>query len=73
MKKIDITIIVADVIAAMLCAVGSGWGAPFFACSSLIGVCDGARHKALSATIVNGIFLALNLFNCGKSVYQFFV
>lgn len=62
MKKIDYIIIVADIIAAMLTALGSPFGAPFFVISSTIGLIDGAKHKAVTAAIVNSIFLALNIF-----------
>ena len=54
MHKIDYVIIVIDVIAAMLTALGS----PF----------DGARHKAITAAIVNSIFLALNVYFTVKNL-----
>lgn len=58
MKRIDYIIIVVDIIAAMLIALG----APFFVVSSTIGLIDGAKHKAVTVAIVNSIFLALNIF-----------
>lgn len=62
MKRIDYIIIVVDIIAAMLTVLGSSFGAPFFVVSSTIGLIDGAKHKAVTAAIVNSIFLALNIF-----------
>lgn len=63
MRKIDYAVIVLDIIAAMLTAVGSPWGAPFFVFASIIGLLDGIRHKAISAATVNSIFLALNIYS----------
>jgi len=62
MRKIDYVIIVLDVIAAMLTAIGSPFGSPFFVFASVIGVMDGIKHKATSATIINCVFLALNTY-----------
>lgn len=62
MKRIDYIIIVVDIIAAMLITLGSSFGTPFFVVSSTIGLIDGAKHKAVTAAIVNSIFLALNIF-----------
>lgn len=63
MRKIDYIIIVLDIIAAMLTAIGSPFGAPFFVFASVIGLIDGIQHKAISAAIVNSIFLALNIYS----------
>lgn len=68
MRKIDYIIIVVDIIAAMLTALGSSYGAPFFVISSIIGLIDGAKHKATTAAIVNGIFLSLNIFCTVKNL-----
>lgn len=68
MKKIDYIIIVLDIIAAMLTALGSPYGAPFFVVSSIIGLADGIKHKATTAAIVNSIFLALNIFCSVKNI-----
>ena len=68
MHKIDYVIIVIDVIVAMLTALGSPFGAPFFVLSSTIGLIDGARHKAITAAIVNSIFLALNVYFTVKNL-----
>ena len=68
MHKIDQVIIVIDVIAAMLTALGSPFGAPVFVLSSIIGLIDGTRHKAITAAIVNSIFLALNVYFTVKNL-----
>lgn len=68
MKRIDYIVIIFDVIAAMLTALGSAYGAPFFVLSSTIGLIDGAKNKAITAAIINSIFLALNIFCTFKNL-----
>lgn len=64
MRKIDYVVIIIDTIAAILTAVGSVFGAPFFVLASCIGLYDFYKTgcKVLSGAIINSIFLALNLY-----------
>lgn len=61
MRKIDYATIYICALAAALCYVGSVWSAPCFVVSSSIGMIDSIRNKVLSAALINGIFLVLNI------------
>lgn len=62
MRKIDYVTIFVCATAAALCGVGSPLSAPCFVLSSTIGLIDSIKNKVLSAALINGIFLTLNLF-----------
>lgn len=62
MRKIDYIIVFICAIAAALCGIGSSWSAPCFVLSSSIGLIDSIKNKVISAALVNGIFLTLNLY-----------
>ena len=62
MRKIDYIIIFLCACAAALCGCGSWMSAPLFVISSTLGLYDSARKKVLSAALINGIFLTLNLY-----------
>lgn len=72
MKRIDYIIIIFNIIAAMLTAMGIPFGCLFFVFSSTIGLIDGVKHKATTAAIVNSIFLALNIYFTIKLVISLF-
>ena len=61
LRRIDYITIYMCSIAAALCYVGSNWSAPCFVVSSSIGLIDSIRNKTLSAALINGIFLTLNI------------
>lgn len=61
MRKIDYATIYICALAAALCYIGSAWSAPCFVVSSSIGMIDSIRNKVLSASLINGIFLVLNI------------
>ena len=63
MRKIDYITVFFCALAAALCGFGLEIAAPVFCVSSTIGLVDSMRNKVLSASLINGIFLALNLFN----------
>lgn len=67
MRKIDYITIFICAIAAALCGVGSPWSAPCFVLSSSIGLIDSIKNKVISAALINGIFLTLNLFMTFKN------
>ena len=67
MRKIDYITIFICAIAAALCGVGSPWSAPCFVLSSSIGLIDSIKNKVISAALINGIFLTLNLFMIFKN------
>ena len=50
-------------IAAALCGVGSSLSAPMFCVSSVFGLIQAIKGKAVAAALINGIFLTLNLYN----------
>lgn len=56
-------------VAAALCGVGSPLAAPMFCVSSVFGLIQAVKGKAVSAALINGIFLVLNLYN---TFVQFF-
>lgn len=60
-RKIDYLIIFICAIAAALCYCNSKYSAPLFIISSTLGICDSIKNKILSAALINGIFLTLNL------------
>ena len=53
-------------IAAALCGVGSSLSAPMFCISSIFGLIQSVKAKAVSGALINGIFLVLNLYNTFK-------
>lgn len=61
LRRIDYATIYMCSIAAALCYVGSKWSAPCFVVSSSIGLIDSIKSKTLSAALINGIFLTLNI------------
>lgn len=63
LRKIDYVIIFVCAIAAALCGVGSKFAAPCFVLSSSLGLVDSIKNRILSAALINGIFLTLNLYN----------
>jgi len=69
MRKIDYITIFICAIAAALCGVGSPWSAPCFVLSSSIGLIDSIKNKVISAALINGIFLTLNLFMTFKNFF----
>ena len=50
-------------LAAALCGVGSSLSAPMFCVSSIFGLVQAIKGKVVSAALINGIFLTLNLYN----------
>lgn len=62
MRKIDWIVVFVCAIAAAFCGAGSFWSAPCFVISSTIGLVDSINKKVLSAALINGIFLTLNLY-----------
>ena len=50
-------------VAAALCGIGSELAAPMFCVSSVFGLIQSIKSKAVSAALINGIFLTLNLYN----------
>ena len=68
MRKIDFVIVFACAIAAALTGIGS-LVAPFiFVFSSSLGLYDAIKGKVLTAALVNGIFLTLNLYFIFKAI-----
>ena len=61
MRKIDWITIFICACAAALCYVDSSLASFLFVASSSIGLIDSIKHRVLSASLVNGIFLTLNL------------
>lgn len=61
MRRIDYIVVIVCATAAALCYINSKWSAPLFIISSLIGLFDSAKKKVLSAALINGIFLTLNI------------
>lgn len=53
-------------VAAALCGVGSSLSAPMFCVSSVFGLIQSIKAKAVSGALINGIFLVLNLYNTFK-------
>lgn len=63
LRKIDYIIIFLCAFAAALCGIGANYACVFFILSSGIGLVDSINNKILSAALINGIFLTLNLYN----------
>lgn len=61
MRKIDYVVVFVCALAAALCWTGNPFSAPCFCISSVIGLIDSIRNKVISAALINGIFLTLNL------------
>lgn len=61
MRKIDYVCVFVCALAAALCWVGNPFSAPVFCVSSVIGLIDSIKGKAVSPALINGIFLTLNL------------
>lgn len=62
MRKIDYVTVFVCALAAAFCAASSIWSAPLFVISSSIGLIDSIKSKILTGSLINGIFLALNLY-----------
>ena len=62
MRKIDYIMIFLCACAAALCGCGYWLSAPVFVISSSLGLYDAIHKKVLSAALINGIFLTLNLY-----------
>lgn len=69
LRKIDYVTVFLCAIAAALCGIGSPWSAPCFVLSSSIGLIDSIKNKVVSAALINGIFLTLNLFITFKNFF----
>lgn len=69
MRKIDYITVFVCAIAAALCGIGSPFSAPCFVLSSTIGLIDSIKSKTVSAALINGIFLTLNLFCTFKNFF----
>jgi hypothetical protein len=63
MTKTDWISVFLCAIAAALCGVGSSLSAPMFCVSSVFGLIQAIKGKAVAAALINGIFLTLNLYN----------
>ena len=63
MTKTDWVSVFLCAIAAALCGVGSSLSAPMFCVSSVFGLIQAIKGKAVAAALINGIFLTLNLYN----------
>lgn len=62
MRRIDYIMIFLCACAAALCGCGHWLSAPLFVVSSSLGLYDSIKKKVLSAALINGIFLTLNLY-----------
>ena len=62
MRRIDYVSVFVCALAAAFCAASSIWSAPLFVISSSIGLTDSIKNKVLTGSLINGIFLALNLY-----------
>lgn len=63
MRKVDYLMIFVCALAAALCGAGHSLSAPLFVLSSSLGLVDSIKKRVLSAALINGIFLTLNLYN----------
>jgi hypothetical protein len=63
MTKTDWISVFLCAIAAALCGVGLSLSAPMFCVSSVFGLIQAIKGKAVAAALINGIFLTLNLYN----------
>lgn len=62
LRQIDYISIFVCATAAALCGAGIPFSAILFVISSSIGMIDSIKNKILSAALINGIFLTLNLY-----------
>lgn len=69
MKRNDWISVILCAIAAALCGIGSDLAAPMFCVSSIFGLVQSVKSKAISAALINGIFLVLNLYNTLKNFF----
>lgn len=69
MRKIDYLTVCVCAFAAFLCGIGSNFSAPCFIVSSSIGLADSIKHKALAGSLINSIFLILNLYNTIRTFF----
>lgn len=60
-RKIDYLILLITIFAASLCVVGSPLAPYCFVVSSVFGLLDSYNHKLLAPSLINGIFLTMNL------------
>lgn len=56
-------------VAAALCGINHPLAAPMFCVSSIFGLVQSIKAKAISAALINGIFLVLNLYNTFKMFF----
>lgn len=61
LRKVDWIMIYMCAIAAALCYLNNNAAPIFFIGSSSIGLVDSAKHKVLTGSIINAIFLTLNI------------
>lgn len=61
LRRIDWIMIYCCAFAAALCYVGNSIAPVFFIASSSIGLVDSVKHKVLTGSIINAIFLTLNI------------
>lgn len=69
MKRNDWISVILCAIAAALCGVGSDIAAPMFCVSSIFGLVQSVKAKAISGALINGIFLVLNLYNTLRNFF----
>ena len=69
MKRNDWISVILCAIAAALCGVGSDIAAPMFCVSSVFGLVQSVKAKAISGALINGIFLVLNLYNTLRNFF----
>ena len=61
LRRIDWIMIYCCAFSAALCYVGNSIAPVFFIASSSIGLVDSVKHKVLTGSIINAIFLTLNI------------
>lgn len=62
LRKIEILIVFLCALAALLCGMGHCAAAYVFVISSSIGLADSLKHRVVSASFINSIFLILNVY-----------
>ena len=68
LRRIDWIMIYCCAFAAALCYVGNSIAPVFFIASSSIGLVDSVKHKVLTCSIINVIFLTLNIATLVKTL-----
>lgn len=69
LRKIDYVTVFICALAAALCCAGSDFSSIVFIVSSSIGLIDSIKTKVLSAALINGIFLTMNLYMVIKTFF----